>query len=242
MHLKEHDRLEEAQTTLRRIAEILARAHGPDSLKHAYALANLADATARRGDFAEAERMLARSHAIVAAAQGPQERRVEMLALLSNMRRLRGDARGALQAIGEAAELARALPQEKRSFGLKLMVDGSAAAALLDVGDDAQAWRLVREMTDAARRRRARTAPTSTRRCCSARRRRNGAGCSGGARADAAGGRAKPKHRPERPRLRAGLGEPDRPQRLAAGAGGRGAARRPGACGRREMIGQFPDL
>jgi hypothetical protein len=150
LHLKDHDRLEEAQTTLRRIAEILARAHAPDSLKHAYALANLADATARRGGYEEAEGLLARAQEIVAAAHGPPERRVEMLALLSNMRRLRGDARGALRAIGEAAELARALPQDKRSFGLKLMVDGSAAAALLDVGDDAQAWRLVREMTDAA--------------------------------------------------------------------------------------------
>lgn len=150
LHLKDHDRLEEAETTLRRIVEILSRAHGPDSLKHAYALANLADATARRGRYEEAERLLGRAQEIVAAADGPPVRRVELLALASNMRRLRGDARGALRAIGEAAELARALPQEKRSFGLKLMVDGSAAAALLDVGDDAQSWRLVREMTEAA--------------------------------------------------------------------------------------------
>ena len=150
LHLKERDRLEEAEAALKRIVDILARAHGPASLRHAYALANLADATARRGRLEEAERLLARAQEGVAAAQGPAERRAEMLAMLANLQRMRGDPQAALRSLGAAATLARELPQEKRTFGLKLMIDGVAVAALLDVGDDEQAWRLMQEMADAS--------------------------------------------------------------------------------------------
>lgn len=149
LHLKEHGRAEEAEAALTRVADILARANGVGSLRHAYALANLAGAKAMRENFAEAERLLTRAEEDVATAQGPPIKRAEMLALISNMQRLRGDPRSALRTIGRAADLARTLPQEKLTFGLKLTIDGSAVAALIDVGDNEQASRLAKEMTDA---------------------------------------------------------------------------------------------
>ena len=140
LHLKTQDRLSEAEAALRRVADLLARAHGETSLKHGYALANLADALARGGRLAEADATMARALDIAVAANAPALRRVELMAVRADMQRRAGDARAALRTLDAAARLANAQPSIP--FAVRLMVDGAGASALYDAGEIEEAARL----------------------------------------------------------------------------------------------------
>jgi hypothetical protein len=144
LHLEGRDRLSEAQAALRRVADIVARGHGEASLKHGYALANLAQAAARGERYGEADATMARALAIAEAAGAPPQKRIEMMAVRAEMRRLAGDPRGALVTLDAAVRLARAQPEIPAS--VKIAVDGGAAASLFALGEIDEAERLAAEI------------------------------------------------------------------------------------------------
>lgn len=146
--LREQDRPAEAEPVERRIAAILARAYGEDAPKHAYALGNLALTILAQGRVEEARAMLERVGAMLARASGAgvAAKRVQALALLAETERLAGRPRVALARLEEAAAIVRGNPDIEVTFAIKSVVDGPAAAALLDLGEAAQAWRLAQEI------------------------------------------------------------------------------------------------
>lgn len=142
--LREQDRPAEAEPVERRIVAILARAYGEDAPKHAYALGNLALTILAQGRVEEARDLLEQVARRLATARGAgvAAKRVQALSLLAETERLAGRPRVALARLDEAAALVREDPDIVVDFAIKSVVDGPAAAALLDLGDAAQAWRL----------------------------------------------------------------------------------------------------
>lgn len=146
LHLKTQDRVGEAEAALRRVAEILARAHGETSLKHGYALANLAGAIARAGRFEDSDATMARAIGIAFAAQAPATKRIELLAVRGDVLRMAGKPREALKLFDQAIAIAATL--QGVSFSTKLTLQGAAAAALLDIGETKEAERLMGFLLD----------------------------------------------------------------------------------------------
>lgn len=127
----------------RRVLEILSRAYGEQTPKYAYSLNNLAVTLAKMQRFAEAQPLARRALQILELLDGTEKDRIGTLGNLASVE-VHLDPRQALRTLNQAVAILDKTPGLKPTYEMKMLIDGGAALAYLDLGNYDEAWRLSR--------------------------------------------------------------------------------------------------
>lgn len=141
LFLQEAGRMTEAEALQRRVLEILSRAYGEQTPKYAYALNNLAVTLSKTVRFAEARPLAQRAVQILAALEGTEKDRIGILGTLAGVE-VHLDPQEALRTLNQAVAILAKTPGLKPTYEMKMLIDGAAALAYLDLGNYDEAWRL----------------------------------------------------------------------------------------------------
>ena len=143
LFLQEAGRNAEAEALQRRVLEILSRAYGEQTPKYAYSLNNLAVTLAKMQRFAEAQPLARRALQILEPLDGTEKDRIGTLGNLASVE-VHLDPRQALRTLNQAVAILDKTPGLKPTYEMKMLIDGGAALAYLDLGNYDEAWRLSR--------------------------------------------------------------------------------------------------